>query len=279
MQNSSTDNVTPGQGKGQESSTQPHPRDGHLRIPNEVAEALARVRVSGSQAQILWAVLRKTLGWQHSGEWRNEPYPISLTALNQATGVSRSSCLRDIKNLTRRHILSRQQRRGKAPLLSLNLDIGRWGSSKIGTSSKIGNGGVAKLTPVLVAELTPPIDTKSYLPKETLNKPKEDGAPTTDELKALGILRQLKGWRYDEADDLAWLRDFTKEFSDFNLPKLRAARDYYSGWPSPKHKGGWKNRFRNWMQKEPEFKRSKEHPGPRGKSFEQWRKEQQEEVS
>ncbi len=73
--------------QGQGDSRAAHPKNGHIRVPNEVAEALARLPVSGSQARILWVVLRKTLGWQKSGEWKNESYPIRLADLNLTTGI------------------------------------------------------------------------------------------------------------------------------------------------------------------------------------------------
>lgn len=89
---------------------------------------------------------------------------------------------------------------------------------------------------------------------------KEVIAPaTTKESEILNILRELKGWRYDQGEDLAWLRDFTQEFPDFDLSEVRAARDYYSGKPVPKHKGEWKNRCRNWMRKKPEFEKGGSH--------------------
>jgi hypothetical protein len=99
--------------------------------------------------------------------------------------------------------------------------------------------------------------------------------PTTKESEILNIFRELKGWRYDQGGDLSWLRDFTQEFPDFDLSEVRATRDYYSGQAPPKHKGIWKNRLRNWMHKKQEFE-SKEHAGPRGKSFEQYMREQEE---
>ena len=199
---SDSKNTRPGD-KAQE-RPEPHPRDGHLRIPNEVAEALARLRLSGSQAQILWAVLRKTLGWQKLGEWRNEPYPISLTDFNEATGVSRSQALRDIEDLTKRRILNNQPRKGKAPFLSLNLDVTSWKVRKpvsemtlvseltpvaevtlggvkndTSTSSRNGTGGVAEMTPPLAST-----QTRLKKPKQTLNKhTKETGVETTPSKK------------------------------------------------------------------------------------------------
>ncbi len=191
--NSSNINNSPVPSESQGSSTQPHPRDGHIRIPNTVADAFARLRVSGSQAQIIWAVMRKTIGWQKSGEWKNEPYPISLADLNQATGVSRRQLLRELEDLTRRHILTRQARRGRTPLLSLNLDVDSWRVTKLSLVTETAL--VTELAPEgdrigtgLVTELSPPTDTKSKLlnkPKETIKKhTKETRGPSTQGLDA-----------------------------------------------------------------------------------------------
>jgi hypothetical protein len=109
-------------------------------------------------------------------------------------------------------------------------------------------------------------------PKQTLKK---TGAPQTDELELLDILKGLEGWRYGETDDLTWLRELRGDFPDFDLEQLKLARDYYSDRPPPpKHKGVWKKRLRNWMRIKRGFER-KEHSGPRGKSFEQYMREQE----
>jgi len=144
--------------------------------------------------------MRKTLGWQKSGEWKNEPYPISLTDLNQATGVSRRQLLRELEALTRRHILSSQPRKGKAPLLSLNLDVDSWGMTKLslvtelaqvaelalggdrngmGTSDRSGS----SLGPEMA--LVPASNHEGLKkPKETLNKQtKETGVDATPPIK------------------------------------------------------------------------------------------------
>ncbi|MBA7689752.1 hypothetical protein ES703_98263 [subsurface metagenome] len=68
-------------------------------------------------------------------------------------------------------------------------------------------------------------------------------------MKRLG---QLKGWQADE-DDVLWLQGLRSEYPGFTLAEFKACVDYYSGKPVPKHKGIWKNRFRNWMIKKREF--------------------------
>lgn len=78
----------------------------------------------------------------------------------------------------------------------------------------------------------------------------------------LDVICRLKGWQADE-DDVHWLQGLRSEFPGFTLAELNACIDYYSGRPAPKHKGIWKNRFRNWMIKKQEF--AKERKGEQAK--------------
>jgi len=75
-------------------------------------------------------------------------------------------------------------------------------------------------------------------------------AAVTAELELLSFLETLEGWRFGRADDLAWLREFCQEYPEFNLSLAKACRDYHSGRAPPKHKGHWKNRFRQWAKHE-----------------------------
>jgi len=81
--------------------------------------------------------------------------------------------------------------------------------------------------------------------------------PTTSENELLQFLSSLKTWRFDKAEDIALLREFSQEWHDFDVSRARACRDYHSGRSPPKHKGSWKNRFRNWMIKKQEFEKEK----------------------
>ena len=74
-------------------------------------------------------------------------------------------------------------------------------------------------------------------------------------LEERGIIQRivkLKGWQADE-DDVLWLQGLRSEFPGFTLSEFKACVDYYSGRAPPRHKGIWKNRFRNWMIKKREF--------------------------
>lgn len=77
--------------------------------------------------------------------------------------------------------------------------------------------------------------------------------PTDTENDLLQFLSSQKNWRFDRADDLAWLREFRQEYPDFDVSLAKACRDYHSGRGPPKHKGHWKNRFRQWMVHKVEF--------------------------
>ncbi len=66
-------------------------------------------------------------------------------------------------------------------------------------------------------------------------------------------LSKLKGWKSALDEDEEWLKEFLAEFPDYSVLELKTCLDFYSGRPAPKHKGIWKNRFRNWMIKKKEF--------------------------
>ena len=88
---------------------------------------------------------------------------------------------------------------------------------------------------------------------------------TAEESKMLGFLETLEGWRFGRAEDLAWLRGFCQDWPDFGLSFAKACRDYHSGKPRVKHKGVWKNRFRNWMETEGKGQSDRKKGGADGK--------------
>ena len=69
-------------------NTLPGPEDGHLRMPNWLVERLAKLRLNGTQWQILWAIWRRTLCWQQPGGWGNRPYPTGIEDLVSATDLN-----------------------------------------------------------------------------------------------------------------------------------------------------------------------------------------------
>jgi len=102
----------------------------------------------------------------------------------------------------------------------------------------------------------PPNQVISRSGNQVISKPEPEAVvapPTTaDEKEIIKRFNQLKGWQADE-DDVLWLQGLRSEFPGFTLAEFKACVDYHSGKPLPKHKGIWKNRFRNWMIKKQEF--------------------------
>ena len=82
---------------------------------------------------------------------------------------------------------------------------------------------------------------------------KGEGELTPLEEAVIKRFARLPGWKPDD-DDITWLRDFRAEFPEFDATMVKACVDYNSGRSPPKHKGVWKNRFRNWMIKEKEIR-------------------------
>jgi len=109
---------------------------GHLRLPNELVEGLAGLRLNGSQWQILWSVWRMTLCWQVSGEWGNRAYPIGISDIVDATGLNKSNVKREMSELVKYNIIFRDRSpdgakpsaggRGHKPMTSFNLDPATW---------------------------------------------------------------------------------------------------------------------------------------------------------
>ena len=90
------------------------------------------------------------------------------------------------------------------------------------------------------------------VPDKGIGVVKGKGGLSPEESAIIKGFSQLKGWQADE-DDVLWLQGLRSELPGFTLSELNACVDYYSGRAPPKHKGIWKNRFRNWMIKKQEF--------------------------
>ena len=88
------------------------------------------------------------------------------------------------------------------------------------------------------------------------------GELSSEEKSIIKSLGQLKGWQADE-DDVLWLQGLEIEIPGLTLADFKACIDYHSGRAPPKHKGIWKNRFRNWMIKKQEFEEGREKHGKR----------------
>ena len=67
----------------------PQAENGHTDIANEIVEALARTRISGTETQLLWVIFRKTYGWhKKEDEISYERAMVSRNDIIFATGRS-----------------------------------------------------------------------------------------------------------------------------------------------------------------------------------------------
>lgn len=79
----------------------PQRENGHVRIANELVEALAKTQLSGYESRILWSVLRKTWGWGKKEDW------ISFSQFRELTGLLDPHISRTLKKLVARNILTK----------------------------------------------------------------------------------------------------------------------------------------------------------------------------
>lgn len=128
----------------------PGPEDGHLRMPNYLVERLSKLRLNGTQWQILWAVWRRTLCWQKSGQWGNRPTAIGISDLVSATEINQDQVKREMRHLVGMNIILRDNTpggRGHKPLTAFNLDPSSWKLPLNSGASATLNERVAKETP------------------------------------------------------------------------------------------------------------------------------------
>jgi phage replication O-like protein O len=99
----------------------PQKEDGFVATANELAEAFARIRISGEEWQILWVILRKTYGWNKKQD------SISLSQFVEATGIVKPHIVRAIKSLeSKKVIIITNIGNDKAKTYGLNKNHDEW---------------------------------------------------------------------------------------------------------------------------------------------------------
>jgi len=92
----------------------PQRENGCIDIANELAEALARIRISGEEWQVLWVILRKTWGWKvhpkdKKSHEKKKMDAISLSQFVEMTGISKPHICRALKNLLTKRIIIKKE--------------------------------------------------------------------------------------------------------------------------------------------------------------------------
>ena len=80
----------------------PQKENGHIDIANEIAEVLARTYLTSYETRILWAIFRKTYGWQKKEDW------IAISQFVTITGLHKAHVSRSIKLLCLRNIVTKR---------------------------------------------------------------------------------------------------------------------------------------------------------------------------
>jgi phage replication O-like protein O len=126
----------------------PQVENGHTDIANELAEAFARLQLSGNQWRVLWVVIRKTYGWKKKED------RISLTQFEESTGLMRRHVHRALEELAERGIVTKNGYNSVTKIgnryaitYGLQKDYSLWKQAEKREQSvpKIGNGSVPKI--------------------------------------------------------------------------------------------------------------------------------------
>lgn len=138
-------------------SPSPQLEDGYTRIANELIEAIACAGFTANQHAVLWAILRKTYGYNKKSD------DISLSQIAEMTGVDRSNVRRALISLSAQQVIIRSNG-VHSNKISLNKNYSQWGGGKTTP------GGV-KVTPLdSGVKVTPSVGSKQ--PQDVgLNQP------------------------------------------------------------------------------------------------------------
>jgi phage replication O-like protein O len=98
----------------------PQVENGHIDIANELAEALARVNLTGHESRLLWCILRKTYGWHKKTD------RISYSQFAEATGIDHRHVGRALASLKARNLIICQGN-GYSLEYGLQKDYDQWG--------------------------------------------------------------------------------------------------------------------------------------------------------
>lgn len=111
----------------------PQTENGFTSIANEIAEKFCSYRISGEEWMVLWAILRKTYGWNKKED------RIALSQFAVMTGLKRQTVLRAISKLSSKKIIAViKNDDSQINTYRFNKDFDQWAalSKKIMVSSK-----------------------------------------------------------------------------------------------------------------------------------------------
>ncbi len=134
----------------------PQLENGYFKIANEIAEKLCSHRLPGQENQIIWAILRKTYGFNKKED------EISYGQLSKITKINRPKVIKLVKSLVSKKILGSIQNGTRQPsTIWFNKDYDRWAPSpQKDTSPQKGTNLVPKRIPLPSPHMGVPQKTK-----------------------------------------------------------------------------------------------------------------------
>ncbi|MFO7970170.1 MAG: replication protein [Desulfobacterales bacterium] len=98
----------------------PQIENGHVKIANELWDALARIRISGEEWQVLNIVIRKTYGWNKKED------QVSLSQFVLGTGLKKPNVIRARQKLLSKKIMIIKKDNAGNLIYRINKDFDQW---------------------------------------------------------------------------------------------------------------------------------------------------------
>ena len=185
----------------------PQVENGHIDIANEIIEALAKIRLSGEEMQVLWVIFRKTYGWHKKQD------AIPLSQFSELTGLKRQHVLRAIRKLEpKKVIVVTKNGNSHTNVYEFNKDFEQWRVlPKKVTVTKNGY----KVLPKMVTKLEPK-KVHSKEKKETIQKKKDIYGEFVElELEENKKLQDKFGSKYQEVIEIFNLKIESKGLKEW----------------------------------------------------------------
>ena len=136
----------------------PQLENGHTKIANEIIEALSRINLSPYESRVLWALIRKTYGWNKKMD------KVSQSQISEMTGMYKQHVSRAFISLKARSIVTSTGDKR----VGINKDYDQWSPAEVtkktpikvtSTGEKVTSTGVKK-SPVQAPQKTKDIIQK-----------------------------------------------------------------------------------------------------------------------
>lgn len=95
-------------------------------IKTEIIEAMCKVKLSGNQHNIIYAIIRKTYGWQKQDGSRKTDDYIAYSQITELTGINKSHISRELNELIERKIVTKIGNK-----IGINKIISDWSYQKL----------------------------------------------------------------------------------------------------------------------------------------------------